>query len=228
MGADPLNFLPVPTTATDLANLSGTNGLVDHFYDVVVDGVEPVTLAPGVYHNGISISSDVDVTFLSGIYVLANGNGLNISGGGIITGEGVMFYNTGHDFDVNTGYPDTLDGPAYDGPNNPTGSNFGQINLGGNGSWNFTPLNDPNSPFSGMLIYQRRVNTKKVNISGNADFNGLEGMVYAKWTEVYVSGNGEFSASFIAGRFHVSGNGGFSIGPFGDGLLQIAKVYLVE
>ncbi len=83
-----------------------------------------------------------------------------------------------------------------------------------------------------MVKFNRRrevsVNTVKINISGNADFNGLGGMVYAKWAEVYVSGNGDFGASFIAGTFHVSGNGGISVGPFGGGSPMIPTVYLVE
>jgi len=53
-------------------------------------------IGPGVYCGGIQVSSGINVTLASGLYVL-NGGGFKMSGGGSLTGDpaGVMFYNTG-------------------------------------------------------------------------------------------------------------------------------------
>jgi len=58
------------------------------------------TLSPGVYCGGISISSTANVTFQPGLYVLRDG-GITSSGQAQLTGQGVTFYLSGSNSQVN-------------------------------------------------------------------------------------------------------------------------------
>ncbi|MGA8677435.1 MAG: pilus assembly protein TadG-related protein [Candidatus Acidiferrales bacterium] len=77
--ADPLAYLTPPTAGACVANpnLSG-NGTV--------------TLNPGNYCNGISITGNYNVTFSSGVYIL--GSGFAPTGNITLSGTGVTFYVT--------------------------------------------------------------------------------------------------------------------------------------
>jgi Flp pilus assembly protein TadG len=66
----------------------------------------PITLQPGVYCGGISISSTT-VTFAPGLYIIKGGL-LTSSGGSKITGNGVSFYLTGSDTGVSTSGGDVV------------------------------------------------------------------------------------------------------------------------
>jgi hypothetical protein len=60
----------------------------------------PFNYCPGSYPSGINLTgNNLAVSFAPGTYVLGNGNcttcGLTISGTGTVTGNGVMFYNSG-------------------------------------------------------------------------------------------------------------------------------------
>ena len=59
----------------------------------VVSGFTSVTLQPGLYIGGISISGNAKVTLAAGLYYL-KGGGFVVSGNGIVTGTGVLLYNT--------------------------------------------------------------------------------------------------------------------------------------
>ena len=80
---DPLASMSMPSfeNECDYTNYSTNNGSGS------------VTLSPGVYCGGISISGGT-VTFNPGLYVL-NGGGMTINGNGTVTGSGVTFFNTG-------------------------------------------------------------------------------------------------------------------------------------
>src|SRR5262249_54534396 len=138
---DPLIDLPTPggasTGATDTTNNTATTvssgswstqslgspavtnqnakGLTSPNY---VDTNGTVQLYPGVY-SSISISGG-NVNFNPGVYVLSPQKNtpttLNITGsnGSTVTGNGVMFYNTGGDYVASTGYPDYGDASTYD------------------------------------------------------------------------------------------------------------------
>jgi len=81
--SDPLAGIPAPATGS-----CGYTGMS-------VSGGATKTLSPGVYCNGINLSGGSHVTLNPGTYVLMGG-GLNVSGGAVLTGAGVTFYNTGN------------------------------------------------------------------------------------------------------------------------------------
>jgi len=212
---DPLLYLPTPTTANGAVGISRGS--------VSVSGNQNVTLQPGVY-SSISISGGT-TTFSPGIYILTGGgtSTLKITGGNV-TGSSVMFYNTGSDYNVNTGLPDSNDRSAQ--PPAPGSASFGGIDI--NTSVNLTGYSDSTSPFDGMLFYQRRLNTQAIKITGNAGAGTLAGTVYAKWANLSITGQGTYNAQFITGSMAVSGNGTVTVNYAGQNLGKGYAVFLVE
>jgi hypothetical protein len=242
---DPLLNLPVPTVANGVNNLdfgtvSVTNnnsnpGKSPNFYDPST-GV--TTLHPGLY-----TSIDVQggkVVFTPGIYVIkwkssGGGTALRITGGEV-TAEGIMLYNTGHNYKATDGTPDNNDGarrPPASG-NLEDGANFGGFTI--NAGMRFTPIdttqftyNPPVSPeFNGMLFYQRRRIRNSLSMQGNSQAGVLLGTLYAKWAEFRIAGQGTYDAQFLAGSMAVTGQGDVTINHAGKNLGKANRVFLVE
>jgi len=213
---DPYQFLPPPTTA---------NGAVATNFGVVkLSGNANVTLSPGVY-TSIDVSSNVNVTLNPGIYIIAGG-GVTMTGNATLSGNDVMLYNTGSDYNVNTGLPDSGDGTSVPpASGNPT---FGAISVTGNAALNLTHYSNSSSPFDGMVIYQRRLNTQPMKLAGNGSSDVLHGTVYAKWAPLDLSGNGTFNAQFVVQRLDISGNGTLTLDVAGQQLAHSYEVFLVE
>src|SRR5262249_39985373 len=106
---DPLLNLPTPTTSNGVVNTyPGLNSRgqwqtynTPQDVSVSISGNQSITFSPGIY-NSIAIAGGGPgtVTFSPGIYVLVGGKSvtLNITTGATVTGNGVMFYNTGSDY----------------------------------------------------------------------------------------------------------------------------------
>lgn len=214
--SDPFEFLPPPTTA---------NGAVATNYGAInLSGNQSVTLSPGVY-TSIRASANVTVTMQPGIYVI-QGGGISLSGNATISGTGVMIYNTGSDYNVNSGAPDASDGNSS--PPAGGSATFGALSISGNGSLNLAALSNSASPYDGMLFYQRRLNTQPIDLSGNAALNSMRGTIYAKWATVDLSGNGSINTQFAVGQLNFSGNGHLVIDTADQHLADADQVFLVE
>lgn len=228
---DPYISLPVPSQASDSANVSAqSRGGVQV---VGIPLIGPTTiLQPGVYE-WIEVVSG-QVVFKPGVYVIRNVNpatgvALNIAGG-TVTANGVLFYLTNSAaFDATSGAPDSGDGetqPAQSLPNGATPSV--QINAALPGS-NYSPLSDPSSPFDGMLIYQRRADRRPIvvvqeSLLGNGT---LSGTLYAKWGHVLFTGTGTYDVKIVSGTARLVSALGMTLAP--HTLLPAAEdVYLVE
>ena len=213
---DPYQFLPSPTTA---------NGAVATNYGAVtLSGNANVTLSPGVY-TSIRTSSNVDVYLNPGIYIIAGG-GVTMTGNSTLSGHNVMLYNTGSDYNVNTGLPDSGDGTsAPPASGNPT---FGAISITGNALLNLTSYSNSSSPFDGMVIYQRRLNTQAMKVAGNGSSDVLNGTVYAKWAALDLSGNGTFNSQFVVQKIALTGNGTLRLDITGQRMALSHQVFLVE
>src|SRR5262249_31601370 len=110
---NPNYTLPTPTTSSPGVAVVNTN-----YGDVNVSNGQTVTLNPGIY-SSIKVTGGT-VTFNPGIYVLSppkNATNTFQISGGTLTGNGVMFYNTGSDYTPSSGAPDSSDGSAT--PNAP-------------------------------------------------------------------------------------------------------------
>lgn len=216
---DPLRNVATPTAANGV-NLTPRGGVS------LTSGT--TTLQPGVY-DYISISNTAVVTFQPGIYVLkaTRANALVITGNTVVTGNGVMFYNTGSNYLQNgAGSYDALDGesspPAADGPT------FGNISIDGN-TVTLQGLNDPDSPFNGMLIYERRRNPMGITLQGKgATKTILGGTIYAKWSNMQLSGQGTFNNQFYVGSLALGGQGTLVVNSVNQNFGKSPEVFLVE
>lgn len=213
---DPYQLLPVPTTM---------NGAVATNYGAVdLSGNQTVTLSPGVY-NSIKTSANVEVTMSPGVYIITGG-GITMSGNSILRGDGVLIYNTGSDYNVSTGLPDSGDGNKA--PPASGGASFGGVSITGNAILAITPYVNSSSPFDGMVLYQRRLNTQPLKLAGNGTSDVLSGTVYAKWASLDLSGNGTFNAQFIVKDVELTGNGTLTLDFTSQQLANSELVYLVE
>lgn len=150
--ADPLASLPAPT-------FSGC----DYSSPTISGGT--VTLNPGVYCGGLSISGQANVTFNPGMYIL-NGGGLSsTSSNTVLSGSGVSFYNTSS--------------PGY---------NFSPISISGGTTLSLTA--PTSGAYQGILIFQDRAisSGSASSITGSSDSN-LSGTVYMPTADLSFSGS---------------------------------------
>lgn len=212
MMSDPFLDLPPPTTANE------ANPTV--WPAVNVTGGSTVTLHPGIYPS-ISISSG-NVTFQPGMYIIKGGD-LKITEDNV-TADGVMFYMTGSDYNVSTGFPDVLDGDRP--PAAPSTTQFGSVTI--NASLTFKGINKPASPYHGMLFYQRRWNTKEFSIQGSSAKGNMLGTMYARSARMKISGQGTYGAQWVVGSLATTGNGIINIEAAGALQSRTNQVFLVE
>ncbi len=199
-----------------------------------------VILHPGIYES-ISITGGT-VYFIPGIYVLkatkANQDILKLTGGTVYA-NGLMFYNTGANYNSNTGAPD-----MYDlGTTPPTSAStlFGSTAI--NTSFTTTPLNTQiynyaamytgakavSKEFDGMMFYQRRQNTQVLKITGNTSSTSLTGTFYGKWMPLDISGQGKYDAQFVISNMSVSGSGTVEVTSGNNAPKAMGKsIFLVE
>ena len=231
---DPLLDLPTPTAANGVVttywglNSKGQWATYSSPQNVSVSvSGQSVTFSPGIYQSITVQGGSGSVTFNPGVYVLVGGSNstLSINGGATITGNGVMFYNTGSDYSPSTGLPDAGDGDASPAP--PASTTFGSVGFNAS-NIQLTPLADTSSPFKGMLLYQRRWNTNGVSIQGNGSQNLLGGTLYAKWANFKLAGQGQYNAQYIAGSISVSGQANVTINYANQVLGKANHVFLVE
>ena len=146
-----------------------------------------VSLNPGVYCNGISITSGASVTFQPGVYIL-NGGGLSVNGNSTIQGTGVTFYNTAR-------------GKYAYAAVNLTGGTLGFL---------YAPTSGPTE---GILFFQDRTITPKSSqstnvIAGSSNLN-FNGTFYFPTTNLTFSGGGQVATNytiFVAKTIVVGGN----------------------
>jgi hypothetical protein len=205
---------------------------------------------PGIY-SSIRVNNGAYVNFApSGsnfIYVLSpQGNTtvtLNITGG-TVTGNGVMFYNTGgssnndatQQYNPTSGAPDTGDAATYNpnssGTNAPPSNiqnRFGGISISASATVTLSPNNTAGNVFRGVLFFQRRANKSTAGIAGNGGGTlNLSGTIYAKWANFQVSGGGTYPAQFVVGSIAISGQADLTINYSGGNLGRANQVYLVE
>jgi hypothetical protein len=153
---DPLRFLSAPNT-TNLTTISQDTYKIDK---IPKGGL---TLSPGIYQGGISISADGKdpITFSPGIYFLAGG-GLKVTGSADITGSGVVIYN----------------GPDGSGT-------VGALDLAGSGNVALTP--PTSGTYTGVGFFQARGATTAITLEGDAS-QKLSGTLYAPSARVTIKG----------------------------------------
>lgn len=176
---DPLASLPAPSYgACDHTSFSSNGGTV--------------TLNPGVYCNGISITNGT-ANFNPGTYIL-NGGGLTIGGSSNVYGSGVMFYNTAA-----------------------TGYTFGAISIAGGTR---SSLSSPTSgTYQGILFYQDRAISSNVqnSIAGGSDLS-ISGTIYMPTGLLSFAGgtnSSPLTSAIVCKKLNVSGGAYFQLDPTG-------------
>lgn len=202
-----------------------------------------VIMYPGIYEEITILNGNAYM--VPGIYVIrpkASGATNMITLGGSQTnlfGDGVMIYNTGSDFNPLDGSPDYADGSSP--PPAPSSPRFGQVQINAgvllkpidtstiNYSSTLYPGAVPvSSKFDGMLFFQRRLNEETLSITGNAQDGALQGTLYAKWTNVAVSGQGTYLSQFVVGTMTISGQGRITVMGAGQSSGRANAIFLVE
>ncbi len=174
---DPLRHLPPPDPSTMTVRSSN---------HMQIAGNRVVTLEPGIYQGGITITGQAQVVLEPGIYYM-QGGGFSFNGQGSLTGVGVMLYNA----------------PASD--NNSLG-----IDLTGGGTVILSP--PTNGIYQGIVFFQDRTKDVPVDIQGNGTLN-ITGTLYAANAPVRVDGNGAVSvgSQYISRTLKLGGNGSVNV-----------------
>jgi Flp pilus assembly protein TadG len=199
--ADPYANLPSPSIAVDPTNVAATNyGGVNVVSIPLIS--TPTVLNPGVY-DWIQVTSGA-VVFNPGIYIIRNVNPLTQISlaviAGQVTAKGVTFYITNStNYSATTGAPDSGDGNSSP-PTGTVGSLLPSVVIASLLGSTYTPISS-NSPFSGILIYQRRVDQRPIILADETIILGgtLSGTVYAKYSQAVFAANGTYDLKFVVG-----------------------------
>ncbi len=154
-------------------------------HQLKINGAKPVTIQPGLYKGGISISGPGSVTMQPGIYYM-QGGGFSFTGQGTVVGNGIMIYNA------------------------PLTQNDA-INLNGQGSLTITPMTT--GVYQGISFFQDRTSTVPLSITGNGSMN-IGGTFYAARAPVKITGNSSgdtIGSQYISYDLTLGGNGSISI-----------------
>lgn len=229
-GADPTfrGSVSVTNNGTNGLNqdASGLNRLA-LANEVIAGGLYTATAGDVILHPGVYRSISINggrVYFVPGIYIIiaqsANQNVIRFNGG-TVKADGLMFYNTGNNYNVTTGLPDKTD-LGITPPESPNTA-FGRASF--TTSFQTSPINTSlydyaslypgakavSSEFDGMMYYQRRHNTQTLQITGNSAETTLQGTFYGKWMPIQISGQGKYNSQFVVATFTVTGSGNIEV-----------------
>jgi Flp pilus assembly protein TadG len=169
---DPLASLtaPNPATSPDSAGTSASPAMLR------INSAQ--TLRPGTYWGGIE--ANADVTLEPGIYVIAGG-GIRTAGGGSLTGDGVMIYNT----------------------DNPGVETCGQVLLTGSNDVALTGMTS--GQYANITFWQDVDCNLAFRFSGG--HSGTAGVVYVPGARFDLTGGGVLgSIQVFADTIEISGN----------------------
>jgi len=193
---DPLRTIPEPDPAT--MTVRSTKKLTH-------SSASTITLNPGVYIGGISVSGKGNVILNPGIYYMKGG--FSFSGQGSITGNGVVIYNDPQ-------------------------SNSDAIDLSGQGAITLTP--PTSGPYQGITLFQKREGTIQptVGVTGNGTAPlYMTGTFYAPSAQLKVTGNGTqdtIGSQYISNTLILGGNGTFKVDWNPAVVPGVRQVWLVE
>lgn len=159
-------------------------------------------LDPGVYH-GITITGQANVTMRPGIYYM-DGGGFSFGGQGSLTANGVMIFNA----------------PKSSSDN---------INLSGSGGGSVTITPPTSGTYKGLTLFQERVASNVMNISGNGGFY-VTGTFYTAGSLMNVTGNGDaqIGSQYVSRLLDINGTGGIKIDYNPDQVIPRRVLSLVE
>lgn len=161
------------------------------------------TLQPGVYHGGITITGQANVTMMPGIYYI-DGGGFKFSGQGNLVANGVMIFNS------------------------PKGSSD-NISLSGSNGGSVTMTPPTSGTYKGLTLFQERTATNTMDISGNGGFY-VTGTFYTANSLMNVTGNGDanIGSQYVSRLLDLNGTGNMKIDYNPDNVIPRRVLSLVE
>jgi hypothetical protein len=189
---DPLAKLPAPDTSTMT---------VQSTKKINFSSANPLTLNPGIYQGGITVSGKGDLFLNPGIYVM-QGGGFSVTGQGNITGAGVMIYNDPQ-------------------------SSSDKISFAGSGILTLSP--PTSGTYQGITLFQNRTSTAEMDVSGGSG-SVMSGLFYTAAATLKVTGGGGASigSQYISYDLTLQGNGNFSVDWNPNTTPGQRQLYLVE
>jgi Flp pilus assembly protein TadG len=190
---DPLRHIPEPA----MSGLSDQSNGPKHYSN------GNRTIAPGVYHGGISITGQANVTMQPGIYYM-DGGGFSMTGQGNLLANGVMIFNA---------------------PKQPSDA----INISGSNGGSVTMTPPDSGTYKGLTLFQQRSAGHTMTISGNGSFF-VTGTFYAPGGLLTVTGNGggSIGSQYISLLLDINGGGGLLIDYHPDQVIPRRILGLVE
>jgi hypothetical protein len=173
---DPLAYLPEPDPST--MTIQATRNVHE-------SGPKTLSLQPGVYQGGITISGQASLNLAPGIYYMQCG-GFSFTGQGSLYAVGVMIFSA----------------PC---------SNSDNISINGSGAMTLSPMTT--GIYAGISLFQARSSTNTIYVSGNGNSN-MTGTFYTQHGTLNVSGNGSndvLGSQYISDLLTVNGNGSFTV-----------------
>jgi hypothetical protein len=199
---DPYAGVPSPTVSSDPTNVVAIDRGGVNVVGIPLIGT-PTVLNPGVYE-WIQVTSGT-VIFNPGVYIIRNVNPLTQLAlavlAGQVTANGVTFYITNStSYSATTGAPDSGDGNTVP-PGGSLGTLLPSVVIASLLGSTYTPISNASSPFSGLLIYQRRVDRRPIILADETIVLGgtLSGAVYAKYAQAIFAANGTYDLKFVVG-----------------------------
>ena len=174
---DPFLFLPAPDPSS----------MVIQSRKKLQETQDSITLNPGVYKGGISVSGVGSLYLMPGIYYM-DGGGFSFSGQGSLYGDGVLIYSS------------------------PGNGNSDGISVSGQGQITLTGMKS--GIYQGMTFWQDRTSNVTGNISGTSGTTSITGTFYFAGAQLNVSGNGgvvNVGSQYVSNRLAISGNGTINI-----------------
>jgi hypothetical protein len=188
---DPLAYMPEPSP----------NG-ASKYNKVSVSSNKVLTLSPGVYHNGISVTARGSLVMLPGMYFM-DGGGFSFTGQGNLTATNVMIVNL----------------PK---------SNSDVITISGTGAIDISPM--MTGLYRGISIWQQRDSTNTISVTGNGNTQ-VRGTFYAQHGLLNITGNGGtdvIGSQYISYDMKVNGGGAFKIDWDVNQVARVRNLRLVE
>jgi hypothetical protein len=218
-GVEPPDIRTMPVGSDTTGKTYGYDPLTGKF-PTITGGT--LTLNPGYYPGGIDMSGG-SLTLNPGVYAFGgakvknNPPGLVITGGGLLTANGVMLYITGDPTGAKTGVQ----------------TQYGRIDLGGSGSIQIASRGDILSPPEvdgemGIAIWQDRSNPNYGRIIGTTGLK-ITGTIYCGYNAMEIGGTADqMGNQLIAGALWLHGTVNLRIPYDGRNFVESYRSILVE
>lgn len=177
----------------------------------LLDQLTEVTFQPGVYNSITALAPLGGIRFEPGVYIIRGVSPVTASSlfiVGPVEAAGVMFYITDSEsYDPNTGLPDGADQVSNPPGNTPATNAPSAVILPLLTNGRLSGIDDPGSPYQGMLLYQRPLDRRPIILEAQQLVSGgnISGTIYSKWGHLlFLAGFGSYDLRFATGTLRIT------------------------